>query len=174
MVLAAQRAGVVTQVGFNYICNPMLALAKEMIDGGELGLIWSFRGIHAEDFMIAPPSSWTWRLDPTGSAGAIADIGSHIIGMARFLLGPIEALCADMETVIGRRPMLGKPDEIRPVEVDDEATLLVRFTRGCRGTIETSWLSSGRKMQLEFEVIGEKGALVFTQERFNELHYYLL
>jgi predicted dehydrogenase len=77
-----------------------------------------------------------------------------------------------METVIGRRPMLGKPDEIRPVEVDDQARLLVRFARGCRGTIETSWISSGRKMQLEFEVIGEKGALVFTQERFNELRYY--
>jgi predicted dehydrogenase len=56
--------------------------------------------------------------------------------------------------------------------VDDQARLLVRFARGCRGTIETSWLSSGRKMQLEFEVIGEKGSLVFTQERFNELRYY--
>jgi predicted dehydrogenase len=52
MVQAAERAGVVTQVGFNYICNPMLALAREMIEGGELGAIWGFRGIHAEDFMI--------------------------------------------------------------------------------------------------------------------------
>jgi predicted dehydrogenase len=172
MVLAAERAGVVTQVGFNYICNPMLALAREMIEGGELGQIWSFRGIHAEDFMIDRRSPWTWRLDPAGGAGAIADIGSHIIGMARFLLGPITALCADLETVIERRPMAGKPEEMRAVEVDDQARLLVRFARGGRGTIETSWLSSGRKMQLEFEVIGEKGALVFSQERFNELRYY--
>jgi predicted dehydrogenase len=172
MVLAAERAGVVTQVGFNYICNPMLGLAREMIEAGELGQIWGFRGIHAEDFMIDRRSPWTWRLDPSGGAGAIADIGSHIIGMARFLLGPIETLCADVETVIDRRPIAERPEEMRAVAVDDQARLLVRFARGCRGTIETSWLSSGRKMQLEFEVIGEKGALVFTQERFNELRYY--
>jgi predicted dehydrogenase len=172
MVIAAERAGIVTQVGFNYICNPMLQLAKEMIERGELGQIWSFRGIHAEDFMIDRQSPWTWRLDPAGGAGAIADIGSHIIGIARFLLGPISALCADVETVIDRRPMAGNPGDIRAVEVDDQARLLVRFARGARGTIETSWLSSGRKMQLDFEVVGEKGALVFTQERFNELRYY--
>src|ERR1700710_1192468 len=75
MAEAAERAGIVTQVGFNYICNPMLALAREMIAAGELGRIWSFRGIHAEDFMIDPSSPWTWRLDPTGGGGAIADIG---------------------------------------------------------------------------------------------------
>jgi predicted dehydrogenase len=172
MVEAAERAGVVTQVGFNYICNPLLGLAREMIEAGELGQIWGFRGIHAEDFMIDRTSPWTWRLDPRGGAGAIADIGSHIIGMARFLLGPIDAVCADVETVINQRPLPGQAQTLRAVEVDDQARLLVRFARGCRGTIETSWLSSGRRMQLEFEVIGEKGALVFSQERFNELRYY--
>jgi predicted dehydrogenase len=171
MVQAAERAGIVTQVGFNYICNPMLALAHEMIASGELGQIWSFRGIHAEDFMIDRQSPWTWRLDPAGGAGAIADIGSHIIGIARFLLGPISALCADVETVIPQRALPGGGAP-RAVEVDDQARMLLRFARGCRGVIETSWLSSGRKMQLEFEVIGEKGALVFSQERFNELRYY--
>jgi predicted dehydrogenase len=28
-----------TQVGFNYLCNPMLGLAREMIASGELGKI---------------------------------------------------------------------------------------------------------------------------------------
>ena len=30
----------------------------------------------------------------------------------------------------------------------------------------------GRKMQHDFEVYGSKGALAFSQERFNELHFY--
>ncbi|MCB1401350.1 MAG: Gfo/Idh/MocA family oxidoreductase, partial [Rhodobacteraceae bacterium] len=62
--------------------------------------------------------------------------------------------------------------EQRPVEVDDQARLLVHFERGCSGTIEASWTATGRTMQLEFEVTGEKGALVFTQERLNELQYF--
>jgi len=58
------------------------------------------------------------------------------------------------------------------VEVDDIARALVSFARGCNGTIEASWLAHGRKMQIEFEVVGEHGTLFFTQERFNELQLY--
>src|SRR5918997_2061590 len=35
MADAAEAAGVKTQVGFNYLCNPMLGLAREMIAAGE-------------------------------------------------------------------------------------------------------------------------------------------
>ena len=51
MTIAAEKKGVKTQVGFNYLCNPMITLAKEMIAAGELGEIRSYRGIHAEDYM---------------------------------------------------------------------------------------------------------------------------
>ena len=49
---------------------------------------------------------------------------------------------------------------------------MVRFARGCSGTLEASWVSAGRKMQIEFELVGSKGALHFNQERFNELRLY--
>ena len=169
MAEAAERAGIVTQVGFNYICNPMVTLARDMIAAGELGRIWSFRGIHAEDFMRDSRSPWSWRLDPASGGGALADLGSHIIGMARYLLGPICEICADLDTAITERPGPLAGDAPRPVLVDDQARLLVRFAQGARGTIEASWLASGRKMQLGFEVSGERGALVFSQERLNEL-----
>jgi predicted dehydrogenase len=51
MADAAETAGLKTQVGFNYLCNPMLALARDMIVSGELGEIRSYRGVHAEDYM---------------------------------------------------------------------------------------------------------------------------
>src|SRR6478752_9956800 len=51
MMEAAETATVVTQVGYNYIKNPVLKLAREMIASGELGEITSFRGVHAEDYM---------------------------------------------------------------------------------------------------------------------------
>jgi predicted dehydrogenase len=61
---------------------------------------------------------------------------------------------------------------MRPVEVDDIARALVRFARGCHGSIEASWLAHGRKMQIDFEVVGAKGSLHFAQERLNELALY--
>ncbi len=54
MMQAAEAAGVKTQVGFNYLKNPVLKLAREMIADSELGEITGFRGIHAEDFMASP------------------------------------------------------------------------------------------------------------------------
>lgn len=172
MMLAAEQAGVHTQVGYNYIKNPILKLAREMIEAGELGDISGFRGQHAEDYMSNPENPYTWRLDPIGGPGVIADLGSHIIGMARFLLGPISQVSADVETVIKSRPSALGAIERTPVKVDDIARLLVRFARGCGGYIEANWVATGRKMGLGFEVHGHKGSLVFTQERCNELLYY--
>jgi predicted dehydrogenase len=172
MMEAAEKAGIVTQVGYNYIKNPLLQMARDMVEAGELGEIVSFRGIHAEDYMADPAVPYNWRVDPSGGGGVIADLGSHIIGMARFLIGPITALIADLETTVAERPVAPGASERRKVLVDDQARLIVKFARGCGGSIEASWVATGRKMQLGFELVGTKASLVFTQERFNELQLY--
>ena len=172
MLDAAEKAGVKTQVGFNYLKNPLIALAREIVASGEIGDIVSFRGIHAEDYMADAATPWHFRLDPAGGGGAVADLGSHIIAMARHLLGPISEVCGRLETIIRQRPEALGSARLRAVEVDDIAHGMVRFNRGCVGTIEASWLSQGRKMQIDFEVIGSTGALAFSQERFNELQLY--
>ena len=172
MTRAAAKAGVATQVGFNYLKNPMLALAKRLIESGEIGEVRTFRGVHAEDYMADARSPWTWRLDPAGGGGALADIGSHILATARYLVGPISELIAEVATPVGARPSSAGAVETRPVEVDDVARLMVRFANGATGSVEASWIATGRKMQHDFEIYGSKGALVFSQERFNELGVY--
>jgi predicted dehydrogenase len=172
MMKAAEARGITTQVGFNYIKNPMLKVARDMIASGELGEITGFRGIHAEDYMHDPAGPWTWRIDPSGGPGVIADLGSHVIGMARFLLGPIASVNADVETVIKQRPKVLGSNEMVPVLVDDIARILLRFDKGFGGSIEANWLKTGRNMQLSFEIEGSKGAIAFTQERLNELKFY--
>lgn len=169
MADAAEAAAVRTQVGFNYLCNPMLGLAREMIEAGELGEIRSYRGIHAEDYMADAASPFSFRNDPVGG-GVLADLGSHALATAEFLLGPIEAVLGDCVTAIASRP--DGAGRKRAVETDDVARAFLRFASGATGSIEASWIATGRKMQHDFEVYGSKGALLFSQERFNELHFY--
>lgn len=169
MTLAAEHAGVATQVGFNYIKNPMVRLARDLVRAGEIGAVRSFRGVHAEDFMTDASNPWTWRLDPSGGGGALADIGSHIIALARHVVGPIAAVTGETATLVKDRPFEGGT---RAVEVDDVATAALRFENGAVGTIEANWMATGRKMGLEFEVSGSEGAIRFTQERMNELKLY--
>ena len=169
MAAAAEAAGVKTQVGFNYLCNPMLSLARELISSGKLGEIRSYRGIHAEDYMMDASSPFSFRHDPAGG-GALADIGSHALATAEFLLGPVAQVLGDCVTVIPQRPD-GKGGT-RSIEVDDIGRAFLRFANGASGSIEANWIATGRKMQHDFEVYGTRGALVFSQERFNELHFY--
>jgi predicted dehydrogenase len=172
MVDAAEKAGVMTMVGFNYLKNPMVALAREIVDSGEIGEIVSFRGIHAEDYMTDPEAPWTWRLDEKGGYGAVADLGSHIISIARYLAGDIVSLVGQMKTITGERPVAPGARDKRKVLVDDEARALVTFANGATGTIEASWVKAGRKMMLAFEVTGSKGTIVLDHERLNELQLY--
>ena len=169
MAEAAEAAGVKTQVGFNYLCNPMFGLARDMIEAGELGEIRGFRGLHAEDYMTDAAGPYTFRHDPAGG-GALADLGSHVLATAEFLLGPITEVMGDCVTAIAERP--DGHGATRPVTVDDVTRAFLRFESGATGSLEANWIATGRKMQHDFEVYGSKGALSFSQERFNELHFY--
>lgn len=169
MSLAAEAAGVKTQVGFNYLCNPMLGLAREMIAAGELGEIRGYRGIHCEDYMANAHGPFTFRHDPAGG-GALADIGSHALATAEYLCGPITRVMGDCVTMIPSRPD-GKGGS-RAVEVDDLGRAFLRFENGATGSIEGNWIATGRKMQHDFEIYGTKGALAFSQEHFNVLNYF--
>jgi len=145
MMEAAEAAGVATQVGFNYIKNPILGLARSMVASGELGDIVSFRGIHAEDYMADADTPYNWRVDPSGGGGAIADIGSHIIGMARFLLGPIVEINADLQTVVKTRPSEGRSrsmTSVGPSCGSNAAAAAASKPTGLRSAGRCNWVSN--------------------------------
>ena len=169
---AARKAGVVTRVGYNYQHNPIIGLAKQMINSGELGRIVSFQGEFSEDFMGDGLSPWTWRCEEAHAGGALADLGSHLLAMARYLLGDVEAVCADSQTVHPQRPVAPGSEERRAISIDDQTYALLRFANGARGTFGSSWLKHGYKNHLSFEIGGTEGTLSFDQERLNELRLY--
>lgn len=168
MTQAAEAAGVVTLVGFNFLRNPMIRLAREIITTGEIGDVTGFRGRHAENYMADANMPHSFRTDPQGG-GALADIGSHIISMARYLLGPMARVQAECRTLHATRPTASDPSRHAPVEVDDMTHALVRFENGVSGSLEANWAATARTMDLSWEITGTKGALAFSQERMNEL-----
>lgn len=169
---AAESAGVHTSMGFNYICNPLLELAREIITNGEIGEVFSFRGSYLEDYMASPETPFSWRcLRSQGGSGALADLGTHLISMAEFLLGPIQTVFGTLNTIHTHRP---EPVSgvLQEVENEDIAQVLMTFDRGCPGTMEISRIATGKKCGLCFEISGTKGSLVFDQERMNEIRLY--
>jgi len=173
MMLAAENANVQTLVGFNYIKNPTIQLAKQMVQNGEIGDVVHFRGTFNEDYLADSETPFSWRLKRECSgSGALGDMGSHIIHMAQYLVSPISSLCADMNTVHQTRKEANCPTTSQFVENDDQVHMLVRFENGAIGTIESSRIAWGRKNGLWFEITGTKGTIIYDQERLSEIRLY--
>jgi predicted dehydrogenase len=185
MVDAAKQAGVKAMVGYNYRKVPAVAYARELIAMGKLGRILSFRGYYLQDWGLEPSGPLTWRFQAgRAGTGSLGDIGAHVIDMARFLVGEVESVSGLLETFVKHRPL----PESRPipgdgrladgalslgvVDVDDVATVLLRFDNGATGLIDATRLAPGRKNHLAWEINGDRGSLAFNWERSNELHYY--
>ncbi len=173
---AKAEAGTVSMVCHNYRRVPAVQLAKRLIDRGRLGEIRHWRAVYLQDWLLDPAAPMTWRLrQETGGAGPLADLGSHLVDLAHFLVGPIAEVVGTAETFIKERPREGangaNPQTDR-VTVNDAAAFLARFENGAMGTFEASPLVPGRKAKESFEINGSEGSLIFDLERMNELRVY--
>jgi predicted dehydrogenase len=177
LAAAAERRGVQTLVGYNYLRSPAIQFARRIVQGGDLGEPIAFRACFDEEYLASPDAPFSWRCERAAAGtGALGDLGSHAVSLARFLLGDVAAVCADAATVVPRRRPRGADGVAgapREVENEDLAHALLRFESGVRGTLATSRVAWGRKNGLDLEVHGTRGALRFTQERFNELQLFL-
>lgn len=178
MLAAVRKAGVVHMLCHNYRRVPALALARQLVTGGELGdsrigRIFHFRAVYLHDRGIDPKAPRTWRHDKArAGSGALGDFGSHVIDLARFLVGEIAEVSGTTQTFVGQRTAAGA-DAAQPVTVDDAALALLRFDNGALGSFEVSRFGMGRKNHLRIEVSGDRGALVFNLERLDELELYV-
>ena len=176
MLEAARRAGTVNMVCFNYRRTPAVQLAKRLVEEGRLGQTRHWRAVYLQDWLVDPLSPLTWRLrQETGGAGPLGDLGSHLVDLAHFLVGPITEVVGAAETFIMERPLEGtnaERPEMGQVTVNDAAAFLARFEGGAIGTFEISPLVPGRKAKNSFEINGSRGSIVFDLERMNELQVY--
>ena len=182
---AAEAAGVVTGVGYNYLWAPLVLHARELISSGALGEITHYRGRFLSMYGSDELGLLTWRfmMDQAGY-GVTSDILSHSVSMAQFLVGGISEVVGMKATTITHRPLptgaaghygRGRPDDPKgEVENEDFASMLCRFTSGATGTFEASRTMVGPESQNAFEVYGTKGALAWNLEKINELQYYRL
>jgi predicted dehydrogenase len=175
MLDAVKRAGVLHMLCHNYRRVPAVALAKELISSGKLGKIRHFRGVYLQDWIVDPEFPRVWRLEKAkAGTGALGDIASHSLDLARYLVGEIAEVTGTLKTFVKERPLPGSgPQPKAPVDVDDAALALLKFENGALGTVEGSRFATGRKNYNRFEINGEKGSVVWDLERLNELELYL-
>lgn len=162
MVAAAAQAGIKTQVTFNFRFFPAITRARQLVEEGFLGRVFSFRGRYYRSSYISydKPLSWRLRKDVSGG-GALFDLGSHVLDLIYYLLGDFGSVQATLETLIKERPVAPGAAEKGAVDVDDIALMHVRMADGSLGLVEISRMGTGTTNDLQIEIYGDKGALRF-------------
>ncbi len=150
MLQAAEAAGVVHMTGFTYRYAPGVQWMRALLEEGALGEIRSLRA----SYLMALAGHLTgWRSQRRlAGSGALADIGSHLVHITQFLLGPIATV-----TGAGRA---------FHTEVDDWIGFLAQFASGVMATFEISRVAPGRGAaiteNMSIEVYGTKGGAAFS------------
>ncbi len=177
---AAKRKGVKSMVAFNNVKTPAALLAKRLIDNGEIGTPTRFRGWFDQGFFNDPEMPWSWRCSLTeAGSGSLGDLGSHVVSVAQFLMGDVESVCGQEQTIFKTRPAPGGGSGYGAsvdasgrridVENEDQFQALVTFANGAGGTIESSRIAAGKVFGVYWEVSGTEGTIIMDGERFNEL-----
>jgi len=160
---AANKAGVVHMAGFNYRFVPAVRLAREVIQSGSLGRLYHFRARYLQDWLSNENAPYSWRVNRAqAGSGVLGDLGSHVVDLARFLIGEPTTVSATLTTFIKERPG-------GSVDVDDAFAATVEFSSGVVGTLEASRVATGNKNGFHFEVNGSNGSIRFNLQRLNEL-----
>jgi predicted dehydrogenase len=174
MLEAVEQAGVIHMLCHNYRRCPAVALAKRIIDEGQLGTIHHYRGVYLQDWIVDPNFPRVWRLQKARSgSGSLGDILSHTMDLSRYLVGEPAYVSGLLKTFVSERPLPEDPTQRGPVDVDDAALALVKFENGAVGYYEGTRFAPGRKNYNRFEINGSKGSLVWDLERMNELQLYI-
>jgi predicted dehydrogenase len=170
MAGVARASGRVAILGYNYIQSPAIRYIARLLGKGAIGRITNFRVEMDEDFMADPEAPFSWRSEANSGYGALNDFAVHPMSLISILLGMPREVFGEMS-----KPYADRPDGSRRREVEnfDNAVALLRMDGGAFGAIQASRCAWGRKGRIQIQIFGDRGAIVFDQERLNEVGVYL-
>ncbi len=173
MYKAVKSAGIVHAVALVMRFMPSVIYAKQLIKKGFLGKIYHFRAVVAHSRYVNPDLPIEWRMKKSiAGGGALADIGIHLMDLARFLVGELREVSAVTRTFIERRKTLdGKIDY---VDVEDAGLMIFSFENGALGYIEATRFGPGFQELDRIEIHGSKGMIRFYLENPFEIFVYSL
>src|SRR5438105_294851 len=164
LLAAARSAGVHHGVIQNMRFNPGPRKAKELLDQGLVGRIFSadvLFGYMVPQTVLNRPT-WFYKKEEAGG-GIVEDMMAHFFDLLRTLIGPIESVYALPGIAWQERR---EPDRTPfRVEVEDLASVSIRFANGAVGNCLASWVRRKHEEVPTFQVDGEDGSVYFTLNR---------
>ena len=155
-----------TLYGLTHTYNgyPLVKQAKHMIEQGELGNIVKIVVEYTQGWLASKSDEGSkqasWRLDPkqSGISCCMGDIGVHAANLAEYVSGlEIRSMCADLTATVSGRTL------------DDDGTVMLKFSNGAKGVLLSSQISIGDENNLRLRIYGDQKSIEWSQLAPNTL-----
>jgi predicted dehydrogenase len=149
MISACENAGIGLFVAYYRRAMPRFVAVKEIVDAGRIGQLRSVSVRNERPGHLDQTGHGQWRVDPEISGGGhFVDLGSHILDLLDWLLGPVTQ-AAGVATNRGAR-----------YRAEDLVTGVFSFRSGVAGV--GVWNYDSFQHKDEIEIVGTAGALHFS------------
>jgi predicted dehydrogenase len=155
----ARDRDLVAHMGFTFRYSPAVQYVRGLVLDGFAGTIYHLQGFEQNAQLIDPDTPLPRiGFSRETDSGALHGFGSHLLDLARWILGEYDEVIGDMETYIPERPVLGE-DARLTVEVDDSAAVVARFESGVQAVMQFSKIAMGHPPGVEIRLFGSKASL---------------
>lgn len=145
IVEAWEHTGTVCAVGYQWHATEALEALRQELAGQELALLLGLS--------IGPTASRPWFLDRSGGGGNVLERGSHQIDLTRAVAGEV----VSAQTVAS--PIMLAQGEGERGDIEDAATLILRFASGATATIVVAWTREGQPGTYSLDAVASAATL---------------
>jgi predicted dehydrogenase len=140
---AVERSGVISWVGYHFRQAYSVRRAKSVLsESGPVGIVlgrW-WGGI------IGDPKHWWWKKELSG--GQIVEQATHIFDLARFLVGDVSRVYAELT-----KSMFTDMPELT---IEDAAATILRFKSGAIGVITNTCGANPQAHKVEMDIVARR------------------
>ena len=151
----AEDAGVKHMTYFTWRWCPPFQYLHQLVQEGYIGRCYysQFRYVSGG----SRNGDYNWHWDPQRSLGILGNLGVHMIDMARWCIGDIAKVNANLSSYIKRVDNEGQPFD----SANDDAVLTLQYKDGGHGVVHVSAVAhlGDRRQQFQFILYGEDGTL---------------
>lgn len=162
MVEACEQAGVRLFEVKQHRFNPAIEAVKAAVEDGAFGRIYD---AHVSVFWTRPQSYYDlaeWRGTWEQDGGALMNQAIHYVDLLRWLVGPVESVFAFTATLARR------------IEVEDTATMSMKFRSGALGTVNVTMLTHSENLEGSVTILGEHGTVRLGGVACNQIEHWSL
>ena len=155
MLAKAESAGVRHMTYFTWRWVPHIRYLCQLVEQGYIGKCYDAQFHYVGSY--ARQSGYQWKWDRRHGLGVLGDLGSHMIDLARLLVGEITQVQASLSVRVDKPSADGASYEA----ANDSASLTARFADGATGTIFLSAVADLGDLGQEHRIVlyGDNGTL---------------